>query len=102
MQQVPQGIPRAPNYVSVKTGGSRSVSFFVPSDEIMGDDITRDLQGVDRQVVIRKVGGNYPGHVAFQWTEAAAPDQLTAYWVRVLQEEGATAWSSPIFVSTNE
>ncbi len=27
------------------------------------------------------------------------PHQTTAYWVRVTQEDGATAWSSPTFIS---
>ena len=35
----------------------------------------------------------------FQFTdEAAAPDAVNPYWVRVLQVDGGQAWSSPIYV----
>ena len=78
---------------------NKSISFSIPVRDISNEDFTHTAGGVDREVVVRKVGSEYPRIVRFNWTENNIQDQTTAYWVRVLQEDGATAWSSPIFVS---
>lgn len=78
---------------------ARSISFSIPINKITGEDVIYSAGGVDREVVLRKVGGAYPRSIKFNWADDEQPDQTTAYWVRVMQEDGATAWSSPIFVS---
>ena len=67
--------------------------------ELTEEETVFDLGGVDRELAIRKFGAGYPRTVRFDWTEPADERRSGAYWVRVLQEDGAIAWSSPIFVT---
>ena len=82
--------------------GSRkknAVNLEIPLTEISERDLVYDAGGVDREIVVRKTGSDYPARVTFTWAEEKPQNQTTAYWVRVLQEDGATAWSSPVFVT---
>jgi hypothetical protein len=54
---------------------------------------------LDRRVVLRRVAGHYLRDLGFTWTDRQVPSGTSAYWVRLLQEDGAVAWSSPIFVT---
>ena len=82
-------------------GGKKknAVNLKIPLTEISERDLVYDAGGVDREIVVRTVASDYPGRVTFTWTDKQLHSQATAYWVRVLQEDGATAWSSPIFVT---
>ena len=82
--------------------GTNTISLELPLQEISEQDLIYPAGGVDREIVVRKTGSDYPRRVMFTWTEQQLPDQTTAYWVRVLQEDGATAWSSPIFVTPGD
>ena len=76
------------------------IAFSIPVAQIGTEDRVHPAGGVDREVVVRRVGTGYPRSVSFDWREPAeAPGGTSAYWVRVLQSDGATAWSSPIFVT---
>ena len=79
--------------------GTNTISLEIPLKEISDRDLVYPAGGVDREIVVRKTGSDYPRSVTFTWTDRKLQDQTTAYWVRVLQEDGATAWSSPIFVT---
>ena len=76
-----------------------AVNLEIPLVETSERDLVYDTGGIDREIVVRKVASDYPGRVTFTWTDKQLHSQTTAYWVRVLQEDGATAWSSPIFVT---
>ena len=76
-----------------------AVNLEIPLTETSERDLVYDAGGVDREIVVRRVASDYPGRVTFTWTDEQLQSQTTAYWVRVLQEDGATAWSSPIFVT---
>ena len=76
-----------------------AINLKIPVKEISDRDLVHHAGGVDREIVVRKVGSDYPARVTFTWAEQQLQNQTTAYWVRVLQEDGAIAWSSPVFVS---
>ena len=81
------------------SNGKDSISMTIPVNEITSRDLIHHAGGIDREIVIRKTGSDYPRKVMFAWKEEELQNQTTAYWVRVLQEDGAIAWSSPIFVT---
>lgn len=92
------GSIRARNQFGEDAGNFRPLSFSIPLDEITDMETIFPAGGVDREVAVRKVGSAYPRRVQFKWTENDADHRPAIYWVRVLQEDGAIAWSSPIFV----
>ena len=79
--------------------GTNTINLEIPLNEISDRDLVYPIGGVDREIVVRKTGSDYPRKVMFTWGEEILQEQTTAYWVRVLQEDGATAWSSPIFIT---
>lgn len=93
------GTVAARNQFGEDAGGSGQFSFTLPLSELTEEETVFDLGGVDRELAIRKFGAGYPRTVRFDWTEPADERRSGAYWVRVLQEDGAIAWSSPIFVT---
>ncbi len=93
------GSVRARNQFGEDAGNSRRLSFVIPLADLTEDESLFDLGGVDREVAVRRFGSGYPRTVRFEWTESSDHAKSGAYWVRVLQEDGATAWSSPIFVA---
>ena len=82
-------------------GGKKknAVNLKIPLTEISERDLVYDAGGIDREIVVRTVASDYPRSVTFTWADEQLQNQTTAYWVHVLQEDGATAWSSPIFVT---
>lgn len=92
------GTVRARNQFGEDAGDLRELSFAVPLDELTQEEIVFQVGGVDREVAVRRVGSDYPRTAHVEWMESEQPMSSAAYWVRVLQEDGATAWSSPIFV----
>ena len=82
--------------------GTNTIKLEIPLNEISDRDLVYPGGGLDREIVVRKTGSNYPRRVVFSWAEQQLQNQTTAYWVRVLQEDGATAWSSPIFVTPGD
>jgi hypothetical protein len=80
-------------------GGSEKLNFSIPVAAITEEDTVHEAGGVDRAVVVRRVGRDYPRTVQFEWSEQRVSSGTSPYWVRVQQADGATAWSSPIFVT---
>ncbi|MGI5820402.1 MAG: DUF3604 domain-containing protein, partial [Armatimonadota bacterium] len=55
--------------------------------------------GVGQRVSVERLPeGEPPMSVTFTWSEDA-PAGESAYWVRVTQDDGGHAWSSPVFVA---
>lgn len=83
------------------SGGSTSEPFriSVPVRELSGEDWIHRVGPLDRELVIRKVAESYEREAEFTWTDREVPVGSTAYWIRVVQQDGAIAWSSPIFVT---
>jgi hypothetical protein len=78
---------------------TKPARFSVPLSRITGEDWVYEAGGLDRRVVLRRVAGQYGREVRFRWTDQQVPSGTTAYWMRVLQQDGAVAWSTPIFVT---
>ncbi|MBJ90464.1 MAG: hypothetical protein CMO98_11485 [Woeseia sp.] len=93
------GVVRARNQFGEDAGGSRELLFSSRLDDLTNQEIIFDAGGVDRELAVRRFGSDYPRFVQFEWTEPSEEKRSGAYWVRVLQEDGAVAWSSPIFVT---
>ena len=83
------------------SGGSTSEPFriSVPLRDLSREDWIHEVGPLDREIVVRRVADSYQREASFTWTEEEVPVGTTAYWIRVLQEDGAIAWSSPIFVT---
>jgi len=79
--------------------GKNRVEFSVPLHDLSAEDWIYSAGKLDRQVVLRRVGQCYPNEICFEWTEKEIPGGTSAYWVRLLQQDGAVAWSSPIYVT---
>jgi hypothetical protein len=82
--------------LSFDTGPAR---FSVALRQVTGEDWVYAAGGLDRRVVLRRVAGHYLRDLGFTWADPQVPSGTSAYWVRLLQEDGAVAWSSPIFVT---
>lgn len=79
--------------------GKEIANFSVPLRKLSGEDWVYLAGGLDRQVLLRRVAETYPREIRFTWMEKELPSGTSAYWVRLLQQDGAVAWSSPIFVT---
>jgi len=54
--------------------------------------------GIEQRVMVQRLPeGMPPLSVTFTWVDDPPPG-TSAYWVRVTQDDGAHAWSSPVFV----
>ena len=61
--------------------------------------LTSDAGGFGQRVTAAWVPrGPRPTAARFSYRDASAPEGTNAYWLRVIQRDGAMAWSSPIFV----
>ncbi|MGD9498111.1 MAG: DUF3604 domain-containing protein, partial [Armatimonadota bacterium] len=57
-----------------------------------------DVGGIEQRVMVQRLPvGEPPLAVTFTWQDDP-PAGASAYWVRVTQDDGAHAWSSPVFV----
>ena len=83
------------------SGGTTSEPFriSIPVGDLSAEDWIHQVGPLDREVVIRRVADSYERDASFTWTEKEVPLGTTSYWIRVLQKDGAIAWSSPIFVT---
>jgi hypothetical protein len=86
---------------TVLTFESDPVSFSVRLADVATDERVFPGGGLRRQVAVSKVAAAHPRETAFTWTDTAVPRGVSAYWVRVHQQDGAVAWASPIFVVSN-
>ena len=66
----------------------------------IGESTTWPLaDGIDCEVAVRRMPLiPYPADVRWRTRETHPPLGCTPYWVRITQEDGETAWSSPVFV----
>ena len=92
------GSVNARNQFGEDAGNFRRLSFSIPIGELTQTEAVFLAGGVDRQVAVSKVGKGSPRTVRFAWQETEEHISSGAYGVRVKLEDGATAWSSPIFV----
>jgi len=54
--------------------------------------------GLNQRVKVSTVKDETPSTLEFTYTDQSAAKGLNAYWVRIVQENGAMAWTSPTFI----
>ena len=77
------------------------VSFEVPLDAVGAVPYVVDAGGVRQQVEVQRISrvpGSPQANVMFHVDESDFHDGWNPYFIRLMQEDGALAWSSPIFV----
>ncbi len=77
---------------------SAPASFDCKVGELGREPFVLDAGGVGQQVAVHRLPeGTPPRRISFTWSDDPPPG-TSAYWVRVTQDDGGHAWSSPIFV----
>ena len=70
----------------------------------LDDGVTRTFPagGIDLRVFMRRhAARGFTAELAFDHTDASPPRAAChAYWIRVTQEDGAQAWTSPVYLET--
>jgi hypothetical protein len=75
-------------------------SFSLPLRDIQEESHVFDAGGIRQQVVVQRLSGEKgPRIVEFSYTDTTMPAGWNAYYVRVLQQNGALAWSSPLYIT---
>ena len=75
------------------------VSFsFIPA-EINYDPIVIEAGGLNQRVKVSTLRDNLPDSLEFSY-KPRLEHGLNAYWVRIVQSDGAMAWTSPIFINS--
>jgi hypothetical protein len=84
---------------AVLTFESPPITFTFRLADLNDGPLTRDAGGLGRRVTAAWVPrGPRPTAARFSYRDVAAPQGANAYWLRVIQRDGAMAWSSPIYV----
>ena len=79
---------------------SGPVTFDVPVRDVGRESVVFPAGGVGQRVTLRRLPeGELPWEVAFGWRDSLAAEGKSAYFVRVAQEDGHKAWSSPAYVT---
>ena len=81
------------------------VSFDVKLDTIGAVPYVVDAGGVRQKVEVQRISptpGDPGANITFDVSENDFHDGWNPYFVRLMQEDGALAWSSPIFVKKGE
>ena len=82
--------------VSFETGPSTFT--FKPRD-IRYDPLVVDAGGLNQRVKVSTIKDELPDMLEFTYIPEPRRG-LNAYWVRIVQEDGAMAWTSPLFINT--
>ncbi len=81
------------------------ISFDVKLDEVGPAPYVVDAGGVRQQVEVQRISpspGDPGANITLEVSENDFHDGWNPYFVRLMQEDGALAWSSPIFVKKGE
>jgi hypothetical protein len=82
--------------ISFHTGPA---SFEFKPSEIVYEPIVIEAGGVNQRVKVSAIkAGELPKDLEFQIIDEAPQPGLNAYWIRVVQSDGAMAWSSPVYL----
>lgn len=77
---------------------SPPIAFGLRVDDLAWEPRIFDAGGVNQRVRVSLIGaGRGEVGCAFSYTDTDPQPGLNSYWVRVLQRDGAMAWSSPVF-----
>ena len=70
-------------------------------EELEAGPVELDAGGIDMKVVFEYLPKDLGHDVELSFAEPGLPPGCHPYWVRVLQVDGAKAWSSPIYATVN-
>jgi hypothetical protein len=74
------------------------VTFTFRPAEIGYEPMVVEAGGLNQRVKVSTVKEETPDTLEFSFKDQSAAKGLNAYWVRIVQADGAMAWSSPIFI----
>ncbi len=75
------------------------VSFECDLSELGREPAVFEAGGIAQRVTVHRLPEvEPPREVSFEFTDPEPVEGVNAYWVRVTQDDGARAWSSPVFV----
>ena len=61
-----------------------------------------EVGGVNQRVKISSLkSGKLPRNIDFTYVDKDPKPGMNAYWVRIVQADGAMAWTSPIYFEYN-
>jgi hypothetical protein len=81
--------------VTFETG---PVTFKFKPKEINYEPRVIEAGGLNQRVKVSTVKEETPDTLGFTYRDESAAKGLNAYWVRIVQADGAMAWTSPIFI----
>jgi hypothetical protein len=75
------------------------LSFECELSEVGREAMVYEAGGIAQQVAVQRLPEGEPARqVAFEFTDPEPVEGVNAYWVRLTQDDGGRAWSSPVFV----
>ena len=79
---------------------TRVTAFALPLTVLSDGPFVAHAGGLDQQVTI-EVRPDAPGptELSLDWTDEDAPAGESAYWLRITQEDGHKAWTSPVYLT---
>lgn len=86
---------------------TKLVDFTIPVADITDDVTCYDVGGINLRVELQMVSCNYLAQqddlrqytAAVSYVDESPEAKEAAYWVKVQQKDGHTAWSSPLFIT---
>ncbi|MCW3992752.1 MAG: hypothetical protein NWE79_08575, partial [Candidatus Bathyarchaeota archaeon] len=79
---------------------SKPVTFSFKPSEIGYEPLVVDAGGVNQRVRVSAISGErLPMNLEFSYVDEDPEDGVNPYWVRVVQSDGAMAWTSPVYVA---
>lgn len=79
---------------------SRQITFTVTLGDIGDDPIVYPAGGIDQKVEVRRFTGYCRvREVSFTYRDDQIREGVNPYYIRVVQQDGSIAWSSPVFVA---
>jgi len=77
---------------------SKPVSFTFKPRDVGYEPMVIDAGGVNQRVKVSEIsGGDLPRSLEFSYVDGHPKPGVNPYWVRVVQSDGAMAWSSPVY-----
>ncbi|MGW8180828.1 MAG: hypothetical protein ACWGQW_19020, partial [bacterium] len=73
-------------------------SFSFKPSEIAYEPLVVEAGGVNQRVKVSMIGDVLPDSLEFSYAPRLS-DGLNAIWIRIVQSDGAMAWTSPIFIN---
>ena len=77
---------------------TQPVTFTFRPSEIVYEPKVVDAGGLNQRVKVSTVKDETPDTLEFKFKDQNAAKGLNAYWVRIVQANGAMAWTSPLFI----